>query len=104
MDKSMSSSSEVIEYQIARRVRQLRTARELTLKELSDLTGLSKGLLSKIENCNVSPPIGTLSKLATALSLPIGEFFEEDGAEPGVVFFPKTKRQIVRGRRSSLNY
>lgn len=99
-----SNSNEVIEYQIARRVRRLRAARELTLKDLSDLTGLSKGLLSKIENCNVSPPIGTLSKLATALGVPIGEFFEEDDSEPGIVFFPKSKRQIVRGRRSSLNY
>jgi len=70
-----SSSSEIIEYRIARRIRQLRAAHELTLKGLSDLTGLSKGLLSKIENCKVSPPIGTLSKLATALSVPISEFF-----------------------------
>lgn len=99
-----SSSSEIIEYRIARRIRQLRAARELTLRGLSDLTGLSKGLLSKIENCNVSPPIGTLSKLATALSVPISEFFETDDSDQGVVFFPKSKRQIVRGRRTSLNY
>lgn len=99
-----SSSSEIIEYRIAQRIRQLRAAHELTLKGLSDLTGLSKGLLSKIENCNVSPPIGTLSKLATALSVPISEFFETDDSDQGVVFFPKSKRQIVRGRRTSLNY
>lgn len=99
-----STSSEIIEHRIARRIRELRTARSLTLQVFSDLTGLSKGLLSKIENCNVSPPIGTLSKLATALDVPISEFFEADGPDPGIVFFPKSKRQAVRGRRSSLNY
>lgn len=76
----------------------------MTLKHVSDLTGLSKGLLSKIENCIVSPPIGTLSKLANALEVPIGEFFDLDGLDPGAVFFPKTKRKTVIGRRSSLNY
>jgi len=95
---------DIIEHHIARRVRHLRAARGMTLKELSDLTGLSKGLLSKIENCNVSPPIGTLSKLAKALQVPIGDFFDTDNLDPGQVYFPKAKRQMVRGRRSSLNY
>ena len=76
----------------------------MTLKSLSDLTGFSKGLLSKIENCNVSPPIGTLSKLAKALDVSIGEFFETDDLDAGLVYFPKSKRQLVQGRRSSLNY
>src|SRR5438445_604965 len=67
-------------------------------------TGFSKGLLSKIENCNVSPPIGTLSKLAMALEISIGEFFETDDLDPGQIYFPKSKRQCVQGRRSYLNY
>ena len=95
---------ELIEHHIARRVRQFRAARGITLKKLSELTGLSKGLLSKIENCNVSPPIGTLSKLAQALNVPISDFFESDGPDPGQVYFPKSKRQVVHGRRTSLNY
>jgi transcriptional regulator with XRE-family HTH domain len=95
---------EVIEHQIARRIHQLRSDRGMTLKQLSELTGLSKGLLSKIENCVVSPPIGTLSKLANALEVPIGEFFDLDGLDPGAVYFPKTKRKVILGRRSSLNY
>ncbi|MBI3667852.1 MAG: helix-turn-helix transcriptional regulator, partial [Acidobacteria bacterium] len=86
---------DVIEHHIARRIRQLRTARGMTLQQISDLTSLSKGLLSKIENCNVSPPIATLSKLAKALAVPIGEFFETDDLDPGTVFFPKSKRQKV---------
>ena len=94
----------VIEHQIAQRIRQLRRDRSMTLRELSEATGFSKGLLSKIENCIVSPPIGTLSKLAKALDVPIGGFFEVNDTQPGTVFFPKEKRKKVQSRRSSLNY
>lgn len=95
---------EIIEHRIARRIRQIRMTRGMTLKQVSDATGLSKGLLSKVENCIVSPPIGTLSKLANAFEVPIGEFFDLDGHDPGAVFFPKAKRKRVIGRRTSLNY
>jgi transcriptional regulator with XRE-family HTH domain len=96
--------AEVIAHQIARRVRQVRTARGMTLGELASVTALSPGLLSKIENCNVSPPIGTLSRLARGLGVSIGEFFDTGDPDPGRVYFPKGTRQIVSGRRTSLNY
>jgi transcriptional regulator with XRE-family HTH domain len=95
---------DIIEHQIARCIHQLRSDRGMTLKQVSDLTGLSKGLLSKIENCIVSPPIGTLSKVAKALDVPIGQFFEMNGLDAGAVFFPKNTRKTVSGRSSHLNY
>jgi transcriptional regulator with XRE-family HTH domain len=99
-----AATEEVIEQYIARRIRQTRAARGMTLQQISTLTGLSKGLLSKVENCIVSPPIGTLAKLATALEVPIGEFFETDDMDAGSVYFSKSKRKLVQGRRSQLNY
>jgi transcriptional regulator with XRE-family HTH domain len=95
---------EVVAHQIARRVRQVRSAGGMTLRELASVTALSTGLLSKIENCNVSPPIGTLSKLARGLGVSVGEFFDTDDPDPGRVYFPKGTRQVVAGRRTSLNY
>lgn len=76
----------------------------MTLQQVSELTGLSKPLLSKIENCLVSPPIATLVKLAEALNVSIGEFFISSEPEDDVVFFPRSKHTKGRGRRSSLNY
>ncbi len=102
--ESAAHLDEVIEHHIARRVKHLRTARGMTLKELASLTALSTGLLSKIENCHVSPPIGTLSKLARALNVSMSNFFENDDPDPGRVYFPKNERQLVQGRRTSLNY
>lgn len=88
---------------LAQRIREMRTARGLTLQEVSQSVGFSRGLLSKIENCVVSPPVSTLAKLAEALDVPIGEFFEVDEKET-TVFFPKGGRKRSPGRRSSMNY
>jgi len=76
----------------------------MTLQQVSELAGLSRGMLSKIENAVVSPSIATLARLAVALNVPIGEFFETEHADAVAVFFPKNKRQTTTGRRSSLNY
>ena len=68
----------MLEKKIADKIHEIRKNKGLTLAQLGDATGLSKGLLSRIENSQVSPPIATLSKIARGLEVPIGIFFEED--------------------------
>lgn len=71
----------VLEVAIGREVRAFRRKQEITVAELSATTGLSIGMLSKIENGNTSPSLTTLQTLANALSVPLTAFFrgfEED--------------------------
>ena len=56
-------------------MRAFRRRQEVTVAELANRTGLSIGMLSKIENGNTSPSLKTLQTLATALSLPITTSF-----------------------------
>ncbi len=65
----------VLEVAIGREVRAHRRKQEITVAELSANTGLSIGMLSKIENGNTSPSLTTLQTLADALSVPITTFF-----------------------------
>ncbi|TVX94117.1 helix-turn-helix domain-containing protein [Paenibacillus agilis] len=52
-------------------IRQHRTTKELTLNKLSDLTGINKGTISKIENGEVKKPeFRTLKIIAEALQIP----------------------------------
>ena len=51
----------MLEKKIADKIHEIRKNKGLTLAQLGDATGLSKGLLSRIENNQVSPPIATLS-------------------------------------------
>lgn len=71
----------VLEVAIGREVRAYRRKQNITVAELSVSTGLSIGMLSKIENGNTSPSLTTLQTLAHALSVPLTSFFrgfEED--------------------------
>jgi transcriptional regulator with XRE-family HTH domain len=65
----------VLEVAIGREVRAYRRKQEITVAELSSITGISIGMLSKIENGNTSPSLTTLQSLANALSVPLTSFF-----------------------------
>jgi DNA-binding XRE family transcriptional regulator len=71
---------------IALRVREARQRKGLAIRTLSERTGISKGMLSKIENAQVSPSLATLARLATALDTPLTDFFRGFGEERDAVF------------------
>lgn len=60
---------------IAQRVREFRKQLGLTVEQLAERSGISKGMLSKIENAQASPSLGTLVKLAAAISVPLTSLF-----------------------------
>ncbi len=64
-----------LEVAIGRQVRELRKRQRLTGADLANLSGLSVGMLSKIENGATSPSLTTLQVLANALSVPVMQLF-----------------------------
>ena len=64
-----------LEAAIGREVRALRHKQNITVAELAASTGLSIGMLSKIENGNTSASLTTLQTLSNALSVPLTAFF-----------------------------
>ena len=59
------------EKQIAKNVKKKRLAQNLSQEKLAELSGLTKGYISKIEKSNTAPPLSTLSKIASALKVDI---------------------------------
>jgi len=88
----------MLEKKISDKIQQTRKNKGLTLAQLSEEVGFSKGLLSRIENNQVSPPIATLSKIARGLEVPISIFFEEDESvqEGYAVTHSNDQKQVVR--------
>ncbi|WP_210528278.1 helix-turn-helix domain-containing protein [Rubellimicrobium arenae] len=64
-----------LESAIGREVRAYRRQQGMTVADLATATGLSIGMLSKIENGQTSPSLATLQALSHALSAPITAFF-----------------------------
>src|ERR1700760_4126545 len=63
------------EYQIAQRVRLEREARNWSLAELAERSGVSKAMISKIEREEVTPTAATLPRLAAAFELTLAPLF-----------------------------
>ena len=71
---------------IAERVREFRLHLGLTVGQLAELTSLSKGMLSKIENAQASPSLATLARLSGALKVPVTAFFRGVNEEQDVLY------------------
>ena len=79
------------------KIRSLRRKRGLTLREVSDLSGLSKSLLSQIENDNSAPPIPTLVRIAKSLGVTVGYFFRDSDNHHRISVVRKnTRREAVQ--------
>lgn len=60
---------------LGNRIRQTRTQKGITLQELSERSGLSKGFICQLENDKASPSLQALERLSTGLGIPIAFLF-----------------------------
>ncbi len=72
------------ELKVGRELRQRRNELELSLREVAELTDLSIGFLSQLENDQVSPSLASLDRIAHALRIPIFELLSSDDRDPVV--------------------
>ncbi len=70
-----SSSGEISNDTLAKKLKLLRHQSGLTLKQLSERCGISVSTLSKIENSQLSPTYEKIAALARGLSVEVGELF-----------------------------
>ena len=71
-----AAQSRYLEEAIGREVRRYREKAGLTIADLARSTGLSAGMLSKIENGATSPSLGTLQSLSKSLQVPFTALFK----------------------------
>lgn len=92
------------EQAIGANIRRLREDAGLTLTALAERSELTKSTLSKIETGQTSSPVGTLLRIAGALSLPLAEFFVEPTTDPPYVLTRKGKGRTISRDGSKFGY
>ena len=88
--------------QLGKRIRDLRFRRGLTVQQLAEASGLSKGFISQVENNRTSPSLATLRDLAKALETSIAFLVVEDDRAPHVVREGERPRFLFNGNGASV--
>ena len=81
--------------ELGARIRSVRQARSLTLRDVSERAGVTESFLSQVERDVTSPSIATLQRIARALDLSIAQLFAEE---------PETGRVVRREARRHVAY
>lgn len=74
-DTTAGAGTHDLEKYIGQEIRKHRRRANMTLLALAQRAGVSQGMMSKIENGQTSPSLGTLAGLADALSIPLSALF-----------------------------
>jgi transcriptional regulator with XRE-family HTH domain len=78
------------------RLRELRRLRGLTTRELAARSGVSASMINQLETGKTGASVGSLRRIASALDVPIAEFFlSTDDASPTAVP-PASRAKVVR--------
>ena len=95
-----------LEVAIGRQVRQFRKQLNMTVVEVANLAGMSRGMLSKIENGLTSPSLATLRALAQALNVPVTSLFRKFEEQHDASFVKAGQGLLIerRGSRAGHRY
>lgn len=67
--------------QISNRIKERRREKNITVQELADRAGVSKGLISQIENSRTIPSLLVLINIVRALDIDLNVFFKDIGEQ-----------------------
>jgi transcriptional regulator with XRE-family HTH domain len=105
-DPHAGSRDNLLEVAIGREVRAFRKKLGITVSDLARATGLSLGMLSKIENGVTSASLTTLQRLSKALGVPVTALFRRFEERRDAVFVHAGQGLVIerRGTRAGHQY
>jgi transcriptional regulator with XRE-family HTH domain len=89
--------------QIGMRIKALREAMGLSLRDLGERAGVSAPMLSQVERGETSPTLAVAQKIATGLDLSLSQLLRLDESE-GVTVIPRDERRPGKSRASGHEY
>ena len=94
MERELNQIDQIVS-KLGEKIKDLRTEKSLSLKELSEKSGISAAAIHKIEANGIIPTITTMMKIADSLGKNVSYFIEEDRKDNDVVFVPANRREPI---------
>jgi transcriptional regulator with XRE-family HTH domain len=77
-------------------IRNYRLQKGMSQGDIEKRTGLLRCYLSRVENGHTVPSLDTLAKIASAMELPLSQFFSDSGNSNGAKGLPQLSEDEVR--------
>lgn len=78
--------------ELGKRLKQFRNAKEMSLYQLCDLTGLAENHIREVEKGAKKPTVETISRYLKPLDISLSEFFNEDES---VIYATSTEKELI---------
>ena len=103
LPSAMAASQGPAPINIGMTIRDFRLQRGMSQGDIEKRTGLLRCYLSRVENGHTVPSLETLQKIASALDLPLSQFFAEDPVKevPGMSLNEDEIRFLTQVQRYS---
>ena len=72
--------------ELSQTIRKVRLAQGMTVDQLAQKSGFSKGFISQVENFRITPSLKALIRIAEALGIPMSKLFDENGQNAEYTF------------------
>lgn len=82
------------EVNIGTQIRHYRRAKNMTSKQLAEITGLSPSMISQIENGQANPSINAVKIIAAAIEVPLFQLFCEPPTEESYIVRSDARKRI----------
>ncbi|HWG88454.1 MAG TPA: helix-turn-helix transcriptional regulator [Candidatus Acidoferrales bacterium] len=94
--KVMKSPSTESNMNIGETIRNYRLQKGMSQGDIEKRTGLLRCYLSRVENGHTIPSLDTLAKIATAMDVPLGQFFNDHHSNGNAKNLPPLTEDEVR--------
>lgn len=81
---------------IGETIRNFRLQKGMSQGDIEKRTGLLRCYLSRVENGHTIPSLDTLAKIATAMEVPLAQFFNDSNGDNGNKNLPQLSEEEVR--------
>jgi transcriptional regulator with XRE-family HTH domain len=77
-------------------IRNFRLQKGMSQGDIEKRTGLLRCYLSRVENGHTIPSLDTLAKIASAMEVPLAQFFADNSGETGARNLPQLSEDEIR--------